>query len=358
MKVIVIEACGLHLGYLGCYGNDWVATPNLDRLAAEGVVFEWHFADQPELDSVTPWHQRSVGTGRYSLPGLAPVATRLPIQPRVVQCGALTQFASDASSALATDEPWLWIEGPSLVPPWRLEDDLLEAYFDEDDEEEGLKPWRDPPLGLSDLDEAQVLRLQNTYAAVVTFFDAQLGAVLQAINGGDAFIIVTARSGLPLGEHGMIGAPKPRLHDELVHIPLLMRLPGGAQAGCRVSALTQPLDLLPTILETLSSPIPDCDGKNLWPWLRGEKMEVRPFAFSALRASDEECWLMRSPYVALHLPTGDRQTPGQLFVKPEDRWEVNDLWQQRLETGESQATSLREFAHRISCSARPAPSSR
>src|SRR5271169_1712972 len=50
MKIVVIEALGLHLGYLGCYGNDWVATPNIDRLASESVVFDRHCfdVDQPE----------------------------------------------------------------------------------------------------------------------------------------------------------------------------------------------------------------------------------------------------------------------------------------------------------------------
>jgi hypothetical protein len=53
MKILVIEVAGLHLGYLGCYGNDWVATPNLDRIAVDGIVFDWHIADQPELQFTT-----------------------------------------------------------------------------------------------------------------------------------------------------------------------------------------------------------------------------------------------------------------------------------------------------------------
>ena len=174
MKIIVIEACGLHLGYVGCYGNDWVATPNLDRLAVEGIVFDWHIADQPELQPVTPWQDRSVGTGCYALPGQTPLRSSR-MAPRVVRCSTIGQFAEDALKAVAANDAWLWIEGPSLLPPWHLEEELLEAYFDEDDVEEGLVPWTDPPLDLVKLNEADVLQLQNTYAAAVTFFDAQLG---------------------------------------------------------------------------------------------------------------------------------------------------------------------------------------
>ncbi len=43
MNVIVIACNGLNVGWLGPYGNPWIATPNLDRLAAEGVVFDNHY---------------------------------------------------------------------------------------------------------------------------------------------------------------------------------------------------------------------------------------------------------------------------------------------------------------------------
>ena len=35
-KVLVITLRGLHLGLLGCYGNDWIDTSTLDRLADLG----------------------------------------------------------------------------------------------------------------------------------------------------------------------------------------------------------------------------------------------------------------------------------------------------------------------------------
>ena len=45
MNVIVVVCNGLHLGFLGAYGNSWIETPNLDRLATEGVVFDHHFPE-------------------------------------------------------------------------------------------------------------------------------------------------------------------------------------------------------------------------------------------------------------------------------------------------------------------------
>src|SRR5690242_11800776 len=71
MKVLVLNASALHLGYVGCYGNEWVATPGLDRLAAQGVVFDGHFADCPK-------GPRTCWTGRYHFPTPEPAIAPAP----------------------------------------------------------------------------------------------------------------------------------------------------------------------------------------------------------------------------------------------------------------------------------------
>ena len=48
MRIVVFVARGCPTGWLGAYGNEWVATPNLDRLAAESVVFDRHISDRPD----------------------------------------------------------------------------------------------------------------------------------------------------------------------------------------------------------------------------------------------------------------------------------------------------------------------
>ena len=39
MKVLLLDVPGLRQSSLGCYGNEWIDTPHLDRLASEGVRF-------------------------------------------------------------------------------------------------------------------------------------------------------------------------------------------------------------------------------------------------------------------------------------------------------------------------------
>ena len=65
MNLVVISTDTWRSDYLGCYGNDWIRTPHLDRLAAEGVVFENFYAEAlPTLPARTVFY-----TGRHLWPG-------------------------------------------------------------------------------------------------------------------------------------------------------------------------------------------------------------------------------------------------------------------------------------------------
>ena len=63
-NVIMIVLDTLQFNYLGCYGNDWIKTPNMDRLAGEGVLFENAYTE----GSPTIPTRRAMLTGRYTLP--------------------------------------------------------------------------------------------------------------------------------------------------------------------------------------------------------------------------------------------------------------------------------------------------
>ena len=63
-NVVLIMADSLQFNYLGCYGNDWIKTPNIDRLAKESVLFENAYAEgNPTIPT-----RRALFTGRYTLP--------------------------------------------------------------------------------------------------------------------------------------------------------------------------------------------------------------------------------------------------------------------------------------------------
>ncbi len=60
-NILVISLCSVRAGHLGCYGYPRSTSPNLDRLAAEGILFE---------HAVTPWPKTAPAfaalmTGKY-----------------------------------------------------------------------------------------------------------------------------------------------------------------------------------------------------------------------------------------------------------------------------------------------------
>ncbi len=62
-NAIVVMFDSLQYNYLGCYGNEWIKTPNMDRFAREGVLFEEMYIEGlPTIPC-----RRAMHTGRYTL---------------------------------------------------------------------------------------------------------------------------------------------------------------------------------------------------------------------------------------------------------------------------------------------------
>jgi hypothetical protein len=350
MKILVVEVSALHLGFLGCYGNDWVATPNLDRLAAESIVFDQHFADRPESSI-------AANTCRYGFPSAdqVPGDACQDILVHRESIELLKGFGAAAVRAIERSRQQnhtiLWIDGPSLAPPWRLPAKVLGSYVDDEaGDEEQSPPLASPDVGLHYVAEADLDRLHAAYAGVVSYFDTQIGRVLDHLRkkkrSEGLLVCVTSRCGLPLAEHAMTGLARAWLHDETVHVPLLLRLPEAANAGERIAALTQPIDLVPTLREYLGLVPMPAHGQSLWPLMRGGIDEIRPYALSGLRIDDSEEWLLRTPDFAfllpISVPAADPPRRPQLYAKPDDRWEVNDLAPRHEEYTELLEKTLRQ----------------
>ena len=406
MKAIVVIARGLQMGALGFYGNQWIDTPALDSLAAEGVVFDQHFADNPDPAGA----RRTWRSGRYQFPpdnraaniGMRPDLIAVLRQQGIHTCLIVdnshsfpTEFTDgwDAIERVSTDEEelpldavleavgaalerlerrdnWLlWIDLATLLPPWSVPAEFHEAYFseeaDEDEEEldaaeedeetensESLIPLSEVPTGPIDREDDRLyLSLQTSYAAAVSYVDVGIGQLLQALDGmedgDDILLLVTTDAGQNLGEHGIVGTCRPWLHDELIHLPLLLRLPERAEAGRRIAALTQAVDLAATLADWFQAPLANIHGRSLLPLARGEVESIRPFACAGLQVGDAIEYALRTPEWAFLLPhqpsAGDAERPPQLYVKPDDRWEVNNVLQHHLELAEQLERTLRDF---------------
>src|SRR4051812_8002519 len=115
MKIVVLEAIGLHLGFLGCYGCEWVATPTLDSLACEGAVFDNHFADHPLLEDEAPSSARTGVFGFRSGPkvDLLELFRERGWSADLISPPPGVRFAAQAEPAIAgwrpNDNALLWI---------------------------------------------------------------------------------------------------------------------------------------------------------------------------------------------------------------------------------------------------------
>ena len=93
-RAVVISADHWHIDFQGWYGNDWIETPALQKLASEGVVFDNCFAAcvGPE------WTARAWWTGRTQLPHPDPGGPATWELARLKSAGVRTVLITEASA--------------------------------------------------------------------------------------------------------------------------------------------------------------------------------------------------------------------------------------------------------------------
>jgi choline-sulfatase len=108
----------------------------------------------------------------------------------------------------------------------------------------------------------QLAALIAAYDAEIARSDAGFGALLDTLEARDArgkrpraLVVLTSDHGEELGDHGDLEHGH-SLHDELLHVPLLIRAPDGRGAGEQRDAIAQHVDLLPTVLDVLGIEAP------------------------------------------------------------------------------------------------------
>jgi arylsulfatase A-like enzyme len=117
MNFILIVSDTMRRDHLGCYGNPWIHTPNLDRLAAESVVFDRAYtASFPTVPN-----RRDLFTGRFTFTysDWAPLPPEEVVLAEVIkQAGYVTMLIADTPHFLAHGynfsrgfDGWEWIRG-------------------------------------------------------------------------------------------------------------------------------------------------------------------------------------------------------------------------------------------------------
>ena len=353
--VLVIDQLGAN--FLGAYGSTLFETPNFNRLAAESLLFDQAIAASPNL--VQAYDQfwgnseeknwlETIGEAGYS-PVLLSDASELLLHDsskyfdRILPfeklnndrpAGGMEQtelahFFAQAAQAIASLEngSCLWLHSSGLSGAWDAPLELRNQLANSEDPEP--PHWCEPPSGWFDPnhdDPDQLLSYQQVCAAQVTLIDDFLGVVLDLMETGlgkSTVLCLLSPRGYPLGEHGIVGSDPThdfeQCHGESLHVPMMIRTPDregyASFRSLRSGALVQP-SLVTQLLQD---------------WFSGdEPMQeaLRHFAFQFPEKNKEVAWTKSGDVNALQthawklIVEGDRTS---LYVKPDDRWEVNDV---------------------------------
>ncbi len=281
-NVLIYLIDTLRRDHLHCYGYDRRTSPHLDALAQEGVLFT-------NLMPQSSWTKPSVAslfTSTY------PNVHGAQDRPDVMREGLPDMAAAFARHGYETHG---FITNPNILPLWGFGDGFF-RYVDVESSDRvnaddakvvdkavaaldaaAGRPWffyvhtmgphepYDPPGGspfmAPSYEEHGIFRERrkeiDLYDGEIRYSDEQFGRFVAALKAHNLYentlIVVLSDHGEEFWEHGGESHGK-TLYEEVLAVPLIIKLPGGAHAGTRREALVELLDIGPTLLDLLGLP--------------------------------------------------------------------------------------------------------
>jgi choline-sulfatase len=286
-SVLIITMDTTRADHLGCYGAEDAATPNLDRLATRGVLFENAISPAPLtlpshasiFSGLVPRRHGARDNLNFTVdPGVPLLADRLSragwstgawvgsvvldrsaglargfsIYDDTVRIGERTAFdykeraASQVVDAVLEDLP-------DIKPPFFLWVHLFDPHLPYVPPQPYRSRFKDSP-----------------YDGEIAFMDHEIGRLLAAVEAkaGPLVVAVAGDHGESLGEHGE-DSHGVFIYQSTQHVPLILA-GHGVPAGRKVAERVGLVDLAPTLLELLDlPPLPGADGRSTTSLFRG-----------------------------------------------------------------------------------------
>jgi len=352
LVICVIDAA--RADHAGCYGYPRDTTPNIDRLAREGLVFRNHHCQYPATRMSTACLFTSQFVDTHLMGGLwkqpepsftmpvglkaagfrtALFSSNILASPEVgVGCAFDEAYYGDelapgGSSIHRRPEPLLrkfeeWLAERSgsrffaylhFLPPHApyVQPEEMTALFAGDTppgyrrEKYGHGKWEFPAqYHVPKRDPPALPGWINLYDANLRWGDWAVGEVERLLREAGAFadtlFIVTADHGEAFGEHGYVWHSW-GIYDDVTRIPLVMRLPGESGEPRSFDALTQTIDLLPTIYDLfeIGYPADEIQGRSLLPLLEGSTEHINHYTF--IRSNQPPKYMVRGERYSLVL---------------------------------------------------------
>jgi len=298
-NIILILADHHRWDCAGFNGNTGVRTPNLDALAAHGVVFPnaaapstapvsayatlltgrlpWHHGIKegdalpanilPHLLQDAGYHTGCVGALPFPMPGCGFHAVRTGEQAAGSKPQHITNLLGNAAVHFlqrAREPFFLWLSfskpSPPLDPPepWsRMYDPATLAT---------------PANGDADSDQPDCRPALARYYALLSQIDWHVGRLLATLTARgftNNFILYSALRGAATGRPQDWFNPEGPPHECLLRVPMLAAGHAGQRQGKRDNALVGHQDIAPTLLTVAGLQVPpEMEGKSIVPLLR------------------------------------------------------------------------------------------
>ncbi len=345
-NLLIVTIDTLRADHLSAYGYSRRTSPGIDRLAAEGALFEnahsvasWTLpsivsmftslypsahacqGDRSALgESYTTLAEHLAGAGFVT----AAVTSHVYLSKRrglhqgfehfdeeLVQTTRKRSHEAITSPAI-TEKGLAWLEeragGHERWFLWLHYFDPHSLYL----EHGGSVP---------DFGSANVDR----YDGEIAFTDQHVGKVLERLDeldlADETIVVLLADHGEEFQDHGGVGH-RTTLYEEVLRIPLIVRAPGFAPR--RVTELVGSVDVLPTICELLDlAPPASMQGRSLVPLLCGESRDTSPL-LAEMRNSNRKDWdaLIEGRHKLLYDVTRERKLLFDLATDPRETTDV------------------------------------
>jgi len=259
--------------WLGCYGDSFATTPNLDRLAGEGILFSNFFANAP----VCAPARSTIHTGMYP-PGLGTEHMR-SMNPLPGHVRFFTEYLRKAGYYCVNGQKTDYNTTGTPRGAWDARNFSFSLNglktrqpffrfinFSATHESSLFKssPVQHDPAGVKlapyHPDTPAIRHDYAQYYDQIAKLDTQIGAILQELEqeglAGNTILFYFSDNG------GVLPRSKRFLYDSGMSVPLIIRFPKEYQSlapvspGKRPDRLASYIDLAPTMLSLASVPIP------------------------------------------------------------------------------------------------------
>lgn len=302
-NILLFLADDLNYHDLGITGNEQVKTPNLDRLASQGILLPNTFSSSPMCAPC----RMSLYTGIHPVrngahPNHSRVYSHIKSLPSYMNdLGYRTAIKGKQHEAPAENFPFEELGGrhhdtgkgddlyhenvrefmeENKSQPWALVISSNQPHTPWNRGENYLYPSKELQLPPYLIDTPETRDALSNYYAEITYMDRQVGQVLQylAETGQEKETIV-----IFLSEQGAnFPHCKWTCYDTGVRAAGIIRWPGVVESGRVCKSLIEYVDMLPTLIEAVGG-LPnehDFDGKSFFSLLTGERSTTKEYVFS------------------------------------------------------------------------------